>query len=348
MANTQFILIGSYTQSIGAMTGEGKGISVVELNTETGKLLNLELLSDSPNPAYLTLADERLFSINEFASGEGAGITVFERIDEHLTLTDHLAIQGDYPCHVAMNSDGSRVIASNYGSGNFSLFSHNEGKIELIHTIQHHGTGPNAERQEGPHAHFACFLNHTAELVTVDLGIDRVSFYPLTPSGIDESNAQHVSTPPGSGPRHLVLTKDEKTAYVLCELSEEVLVLKKEETDQWSLVSKIAPFTPHDEGGAAAAIRLSPDEKFVYVSGRQQSVIVCLKVESDASLTTVQTVSSGGLNPRDFNITADGKWLISANQDTNNVISYRRNAESGELEATGYSISTGNPVCITF
>jgi 6-phosphogluconolactonase len=148
--------------------------------------------------------------------------------------------------------------------------------------------------------------------------------------------------------RHLILTKDENTAYVLCELSEEVLVLKKEESDQWSLVSKIAPFTPHDEGGAAAAIRLSPDEKFVYVSGRQQSVIVCLKVESDASLTAVQTISSGGLNPRDFNITADGKWLISANQDTNNVLSYRRNAESGELEAMGYSISTGNPVCIAF
>jgi 6-phosphogluconolactonase len=168
MVNTQSILIGCYTQSIGAMTGEGKGISVVELNTETGELLNLELLSDSPNPAYLTLADERLFSINEFASGEDAGITVFERVDEQLTLTDHLSIQRDYPCHVAMNKDGSRLIASNYGSGNFPLFSHNEGKIELIHTIQHHGTGPNAHRQESPHAHFACFLNHTAELVSAD------------------------------------------------------------------------------------------------------------------------------------------------------------------------------------
>ncbi|PKF80929.1 6-phosphogluconolactonase [Vibrio sp. vnigr-6D03] len=348
MANHQKILIGSYTQSIGAMTGEGKGISSVHMNLETGAFDKLALISDEQNPAYLTSQDGRVFAINEFANGKGAGLSVHNIKNHQLSLLDSNPVDGDYPCHVAVNSDQTLAVTSNYGTGDFSVFSLSSDRLEHIHTIQHAGNGPNTDRQEGPHAHFACFLKQTNELVTVDLGTDRVSFYPISNTLINESEVQHVQTPPGSGPRHLVFSQDELKAYVLCELSEEVLVLKKNENDIWEIASTISPFVKHNEGGAAAAIRLSPDEKFVYVSGRQQSSIACLKVEVSGDLTVVQTISSGGLNPRDFNLMPNGKWLVVANQDTNNLVSYRRNEESGELQETGYSISTGNPVCVQF
>ncbi|WP_104400421.1 lactonase family protein [Vibrio penaeicida] len=348
MVNHQKILIGSYTQSIGAMTGEGKGISSVQMNLETGAFDKLTLISDAQNPAYLIYQNGQVFAINEFANGKGAGLSVHDIKNHQLTLLDSNPVDGDYPCHVAVNSDQTLAVTSNYGTGNFSLFSLNNGQLEHIQTIQHVGSGPNADRQEGPHAHFACFLKQTNEIVTVDLGTDRVSFYPISNSLINESEVQHVQTPSGSGPRHLVLSKDELKAYVLCELSEEVLVLKKNEQTIWEIASTISPFAEHNEGGAAAAIRLSADERFVYVSGRQQSSIVCLKVELSGDLTVVQTVSSGGLNPRDFNLTPNGKWLVAANQDTNNLVSYRRNEENGTLQETGHSISTGNPVCVQF
>ncbi|MBD1555859.1 lactonase family protein [Vibrio sp. S9_S30] len=348
MGNHQKVLIGSYTQSIGAMTGEGKGVSCVHLDLETGAFDKHTLLSDIQNPTYLTHQNGQVFTIHEFTQEEGASISVHDITNHQLIQLDSNPVFGDYPCHIAVNSEQTLAVTSNYGTGNFSVFSLANDHLEHIQTIQHTGVSSRADRQEAPHAHFACFLEHTSEIATVDLGTDRVSFYPISHSLVNEPGVQHVHTPPGSGPRHLVFSKDELTAYVLCELSEEVLVLKKDERNGWEIASSVSPFVKHNEGGAAAAIRLSPDEKFVYVSGRQQSSIVCLQVEHPNKLTVVQTISSGGLNPRDFNLTPNGKWLIAANQDTNNLVSYRRNEESGTLQETGHSLSMGNPVCVQF
>ena len=175
MANHQKILIGSYTQSIGAMTGEGKGISSVHMNLETGAFDKLELISDEQNPAYLTSQDGRVFAINEFANGKGAGLSVHDIKNHQLTLLDSNLVDGDYPCHVAVNSNQTLAATSNYGTGNFSVFSLSSDRLEHIHTIQHAGDGPNTDRQEEPHAHFVCFLKQTNELVTVELGTDRMS-----------------------------------------------------------------------------------------------------------------------------------------------------------------------------
>ncbi len=348
MANHQGILIGSYTHSIGSMAGEGEGIYSVDFNTKTGAFSHLELIPDLHNPSYLAYKNQKVIAIHEFATEKGAAVSAFNFKNKQISQSDNHLIDGDYPCHVEVNSNCSLIVTSNYGSGNFSLFALKKDQLEHIHTIQHIGHGPNTERQEAPHAHFACFLKHSKEIVTVDLGIDRVSFYPFDESHVYESDAQYIDVPPGSGPRHLIFSKNERTAYVLCELSEKILVLKKNALNGWEIKSAVSPFEKHTKGGASAAIRLSPDENFVYASGRNQSCIVCLKVEKEGVLAVVQTISSGGINPRDFNITNDGHWLIVANQDTNNLVSYRRNIENGILEATEHSISIGNPVCVQF
>lgn len=71
-----------------------------------------------------------------------------------------------------------------------------------------------------------------------------------------------------------------------------------------------------------AAIRLSDDEKCIYVSTRTKDVISVIELE-DHKPTVIQTVSCGGKHPRDFVLL--GQYLLCANKNTNEVVSFKIN-----------------------
>jgi 6-phosphogluconolactonase (cycloisomerase 2 family) len=45
---------------------------------------------------------------------------------------------------------------------------------------------------------------------------------------------------------------------------------------------------------------------------------------------------------------SDGNWLLVANQESDNVIVFKRNITNGELINTGNSIKVSMPVCLLF
>ena len=52
--------------------------------------------------------------------------------------------------------------------------------------------------------------------------------------------------------------------------------------------------------------------------------------------------------PRNFNISPDGRFLLAANQETNTVVAFRINTETGALEPTGGKADVAAPVCVLF
>ncbi len=55
-----------------------------------------------------------------------------------------------------------------------------------------------------------------------------------------------------------------------------------------------------------------------------------------------------GQTPRDFNIDPTGTFLLAANQDSNTIVTFRIDADTGLLSPTGQITNTGTPVCIDF
>jgi 6-phosphogluconolactonase len=53
-----------------------------------------------------------------------------------------------------------------------------------------------------------------------------------------------------------------------------------------------------------------------------------------------------GKKPRDFCIDPTGKFLLVANQDSDNVVIFRRDLQTGALTPTGKSVEVGSPVCL--
>jgi 6-phosphogluconolactonase len=62
----------------------------------------------------------------------------------------------------------------------------------------------------------------------------------------------------------------------------------------------------------------------------------------------VQRIGCGGKNPRDFTLDPSEKWIVVANQDTQNVAVFARDPHSGKLTKTGRSAHVGAPVGLLF
>ena len=58
--------------------------------------------------------------------------------------------------------------------------------------------------------------------------------------------------------------------------------------------------------------------------------------------------STGGKTPRNFNIDPSGRFVLAANQSTNNVVVLGIDQTTGKLTPTGHSIEVGSPVCVRF
>jgi 6-phosphogluconolactonase (cycloisomerase 2 family) len=53
-----------------------------------------------------------------------------------------------------------------------------------------------------------------------------------------------------------------------------------------------------------------------------------------------------GIKPRDFCIDPTGKFLVVAIQDSDNLVIFQRDLETGALTPTGKQVEEGSPVCL--
>lgn len=314
----------------GYTSHDSKGIYTanVEKNEDDIKLVDVKNIVEIDRPTYFQLVGDLLFTIIQ--NGDQSGIATYRIKDGKAKQLDTYFHEGAAPCYISVDSQKHLVFTANYHLATINVFSYDEnGKLTFITNDTHEGHGPRAE-QDQAHPHF---FDETpaGNLVSCDLGIDAVDFYKL-----DGDKLKHLARyqmENGFGTRHLVFSPDGKTMYIVGELSSQVNVARLNE-NTWKFEDvatyKTIPDDFSDHNGAAA-IRISKDGKFIYISNRGHDSITVFKVLYDGKLELVQRISVFGSFPRDFNWDKDEKYLVVANQNTNNATLYRRNSETGNL-----------------
>ena len=354
MAKTA-LYIGTYT------AGEGKGILAFDFSEKDG---SLTAVPGSPffleNASYLTAsADGRfLYAVIEnetYCGRNGGGVAVFavDRPTGSLRLINTQPTAGRAPCHLSADSRNEYLLAANYNEGTLSVFPlAPDGSIRPRSSVETHtGCGADPERQEQAHAHFVRFTPDGRFVCSVDLGIDAVQFYAL-----DRANGRLVEQPdrrvdlaPGAGPRHLAIGP-KGFAYIVTELSSQVAVARFTEDDRMEIVDTVSALPAGFAGrSACAAIRLSPDGRFLYVSNRGHDSIAVFAVDGGTGrLTPVEWVPSGGKFPRDIALDPSGKWLLAANQNSGTVTSFSVDRRSGRLTKLARDLAAPEAVCVFF
>lgn len=321
------VLIGGYTKKT------SKGIYELPFTGENNdaRLGKAENIVSVGGPTYFQKDGDLIFAINN--AGDKGGISVFKVNEGGSNEVDRYLTSGSSPAYVGINRDKKLLYTANYHTAVLSVFHYNDsGKLDLITTTTHkpESLGPRPEQADGPHPHF---FDETpaGNLVCCDLGNDTVDFYRL-----ENNELKHLAqykNEAGFGDRHIVFSKDGNYFYVVGELSSKINVVKFNE-DTWDFEDiatyKTIPddFTDHN---GAAAVYISNDGKYIYVSNRGHNSIVVFKVSDNHTLSLVQRVSTFGDFPRDFNWDKSEKYLVAANQNSDNATLYLRNGGTGTL-----------------
>ena len=336
--------VGTYTEK------DSKGIYKYVLE-ENGSLKKIGLAVTSNNPSFLALSDDKnyLLAVNE-VNRDSVGFIESYKIDkDSLQLISRSPSGGAHPCFVGVNKEGF-VVAANYTGGNVGLLKlDSSGKLSDVLDVQQHQGKGTTDRQEGPHAHSVWFeKDNQNNIIAVDLGTNELWFSKIDTTSNKLIALNKLAMAEGAGPRHVAFNPNKNIVYVLDELDNTITFISKSETGTYEIMNTISTLPEgFSEYSKAADIHISSDGKFVYASNRGHDSIAIFSVQEDGSLTLLNLESTRGNNPRNFSLSPDDSYLIVANQDTDNLVSFKRNSETGLLTFIS-EIEAPTPVCILF
>ena len=344
---TNTFYVGTYTDK------ESKGIYKYAINNE-GKLTKIGLVATTDNPSFLALSNDKkyLLAVNEVNKDSIGFVSSYRIKNDSLEFINKSSSGGAHPCFIAVNKQGY-VLSANYTGGNVGLLKLNQnGELgPLLDLNQHEGKGT-TDRQEAPHAHSAWFEpEDDASVISVDLGTNELWF-----SKIDANSDKFITSEPqklamaaGAGPRHLTFHPNKKYLYVLNELDNTISLVQKSETGGYQIKQTITTLPENfTEFSKSADIHISSDGKFVYSSNRGHDSIAIFAVNAtNGNLTLLGFESTKGNTPRNFSLSNDENYVIVANQDSNNLVSFKRNNATGLLTYIS-EIKAPTPVCILF
>jgi 6-phosphogluconolactonase len=351
----------SYPSPIGQRvfigSGTPDGILAYDWNPATAELTPAGVAAKQANVDWITFspAHDFLYAASEVDSfnGKPTGAVASFRVQNgelHPLSAQNSASKGT--CHVALDHTGHVLLAADYGGGSAASFLLTAGKLSpLVWTEHYTFHGPNTDRQESAHAHFASFSPDNRFAYINDLGGDCIHIYHFNAANAMLAPAGTYHARPGAGCRTLHFHPNGHTAYCVNELDSTVDVLAWHKSDgSLTLVNRIE-LLPEGFHGLSRACDtvITKDGKFVYFANRDKDFLYSFLANFDSGdLTPIGRSNCGGKIPRNFVLDPTERWMLVANQNSNNISIFARNPVTGALAEQGKSVAAAAPMCILF
>ena len=222
------------------------------------------------------------------------------------------------------------------------------------------------ERQNEDHYHAALFDPYINYILFIpDLGRDIIRQFIFKNNKLIpiETTLSGENSKDVYGPRYLVFHKNLGVLYVVNEISSSVSVFSCDEiilrdikynyenhnqiknTKSLKLIQSIStiPNNFNQENNTCGKIQIDPSGKYLVVSNRGHNSVIIYEISHSKKgfLSNPKWYHTGGLTPRHFEFSLNGKWLFIANQDSNNLKIFHFN--NGEIKLNNtYNINSPN------
>jgi len=344
-------------QRVFVASGSKDGILAYDWNPATGELAPDGVAAQIAGVSWITYSSAREYlfaaaeagSMNGKPTGEVASFRVVRGELQALSTENSVS---DGTCHVALDHTGRVLLAADYNGGSAASFLLSDGKIGPIVWSEHYTAhGPNTDRQQSAHAHFACVSLDNRFAYINDLGGDCIHIYSLNATTGVLTPAGSYQARPGAGPRTLHFHSNFHTAYSVNELDSTVDVLKWNRADgSLTLVSRVELLPEGYQGPTRACDTvITRNGRFVYFANRDNNFLMAFHANpTTGELTPIGRTPCGGKTPRNFVLDPTETWMLVANQDSNLISVFRRNPITGELATEGKSFAAAVPMRIVF
>jgi 6-phosphogluconolactonase len=343
-------------------SGSSKGLYSYSFAASTGDLTALGLAAEAENPTFLALAPDgrtvlAACELDKFGGKDSGAVSTFtlDRTKTRLSKVNQVASGGGGTCHVAFDRTGKAAFAANYGGGSAASFAVGAGGelSPAVSFFQYSGHGPNPERQTAPHAHRVTVSPDNRFLLVNDLGIDEIHIYRLdaATAKLTPNDPAAWKSAPGAGPRALRFHPNGKVAYCVTEMTSSVVVLSWD--SQRGALETVQEVVMRPDGFSGVTtgndIVIDREARFAYATDRFDDIVVTFAISpTDGKLTLVDRMPCGGKVPRHLTLDPSGRWLLIANQVSDNISVLGRDVKTGKLTDAGKSFPLSRPQCLVF
>lgn len=358
-SSKSIVLIGGYTEKMGWVEGTATGIGVYEFNPTTCKLTMLSTSTYIKNPSYIALSPNKknVYAVSEIGGDANTPTgKLFSYYFDNKTYTlkelNNVSSQGTSPCYVEIDKTGKFALVANYGNGSVaSMYINENGTLEEAKYVdQHIGKGP-MPQQENAHAHNITTSLSNKYIYSNDLGSDKIFIYQFdNQNGSLIATQNNFNTKKGAGPRQMCFHPTMKTTYSINELNGTIDVFDIETiTGKLTCKQTISTLSAEDKLPASCAdIKINGD--YLYASNRaKHNNIAIFKIDkNNGKLSLIGHHSTLGKTPRFFCFDKTGKFILIANQDSNTVVVFKIDQQTGMFIEPGIVNEVPTPTCILF
>jgi 6-phosphogluconolactonase (cycloisomerase 2 family) len=351
--SSMFAYVGSFTTA--QRKARGDGIHVYRVDPTTGAWTHVQHVGDLVNPSYLALSrDQRMLYSVHGDSDYATAFAVDPKTGE-AKVVNRAATGGKNGVRQAIDPSGKFMIVANYSSGSVAVLPiAPDGSLKDQHQLVPlpGEPGPHKVEQQSSHPHDIVFDPSGRFVLVPDKGLDRVFVFRFdgATGTLSPSEQGSVQSRPGAGPRHLAFHPTLPIVWVLNELNSTTATYRFDAQRGALTPVQVITTLPTDFTGysTAAEIAVTPDGRFVYCSNRGHDSAAIYAANAEGLLSPVGWQSTKGAGPRFIGLDPAGRFLNAANENGDNVVTYKVDPSSGKLDPTGQIIANKSPVTIVY
>lgn len=349
---SMFAYVGSRTTR--ERNARGDGISVYQVDAQTGALALVQLVNGLVNPSFLALSKNGRFLYT--VHGDESDVSAFQ-VDPatgKLHFLNRQSTQGKNPVHLALDPSGRFLIVTNHLGSSLAVFPVLEdGALESVsQLVKLEGpVGPHRVEQKQSKPHFNPFDPSGHFMVVPDKGLDRIFSFRFTDGRLLPAASPFVAAREGSGPRHLAFHPSRSMAYAINELDSTVTSYRFHPDTGALQPLQILSSLPETFVGNSRASEICVDAKgrYLYASNRGHDSIAVFAIDPDSGLLRFAGADASlGNTPRFMTPSPDGGHMYVLNEDSDTIVVFKMDSTTGRLKPTGAQTPCGSPVCMVF
>lgn len=348
--HSYYLFIGTYAPA------NENSLFVYKFSAANGEAQQISAVSDIENPSFFCLSEDHqyLYAVSETHGGKGGHVVAFHFDKKTGTLKklNEVLSKGDDPCYIHLDRSGKWLFVANYTSGSLAVFPvKRNGQVgEAVQVITHYGHSIHLPQQSEAHVHCTLPSPDNKYILVADLGMDKIFTYHFNDKTgkLTAAHTPYVDVKPGSGPRHLLFSRDARYIYSIHELGDMITVFKNDQgkLSEEQIISTAPP--GYEKRNWAAEIHFSADGKYLYASNRDDlnDMVVFTVNRQNGKLTYLDRYATGGKTLRYFMISPDGKYVLIGQRNGSDILLYQRNRETGLLTPLRQRIPVADAVCM--
>lgn len=320
---------------------ESDGALSLLARTDAAKLVMPMAVSPDHRHLYAVVRSKPYGILTYAIDGANGGLT----LEASAALPDSMA-------YIWSDASGKFLLTASYG-----------GDKIAVSPVARSGLAEADAREVIPTGKTAhCIItDRTNRFVFVsNLGSDQILQYRFNAKSgaLTPNNPPLTISPAGNGPRHMIVSPDNKSLYVVHELSGLVIqyaisrsgtLRELTRADAVPADSGMVPGSARAAAGAAdmpsqeapkpkiwaADIHMTPNGRFLYVSERTSSKIALLSLDPANGAPHYVTSIDTETQPRGFAVDPTGRYLVGSGEKSDQISVYAIDQNDGHLNRLG-------------